>query len=66
MKNDTLAELEAELRRQDRELAAIETTLRSLDDVELAVPTAFLDELERITTVPTTAPAIASEFAIRC
>ena len=48
--NDPLETLQAELARQNESLSAIEQTLRNLgEDVQLAVPRTFLDELEELT-----------------
>jgi hypothetical protein len=48
--NDALETQKAELARQNESLAAIEQTLRGLDDgVQLAIPQAFFDELEELT-----------------
>jgi hypothetical protein len=48
--NDPLETLQAELARQNETLSAFEQTLRALgDDVELAIPRTFLDELEELT-----------------
>ena len=48
--NDPLETLQAELARQNESLSAFEQTLRGLgDDVQLAVPQTFFDELEELT-----------------
>lgn len=65
MKNETptLSALEAELARQDEALESFESTLTSLGDVELAIPRAFFDELEDVTSRHTT--TIEMPFGIR-
>jgi len=45
---ESLREIEAELARQDEAWQEVESFLASLDDVELAVPQTFLDELEEL------------------
>lgn len=50
MNDQTLKSLEAELERQNASFAEFENALRDLGDVELAVPHAFLEELDELTT----------------
>jgi hypothetical protein len=45
-------------------LADLEQALHALGEVELPIPTAFFDELEALTTVPTTNDAMPF-FGIR-
>jgi hypothetical protein len=64
MNDEKLTELAAEMDRQNEALAEIEATMRALGDVELAVPKAFLDELDELTTPRTPTPAIFT-YALR-
>jgi hypothetical protein len=60
----TIEEMEAELARQDAELERFETAVCALGDVELAVPTAVLQELDELTLSRTTNPTMPV-FGIR-
>jgi hypothetical protein len=51
MTNEAMAALEAELLRQNAALTEFNDALRSLGDVELQVPAAFLEELDEVTQV---------------
>ncbi len=62
--NDKLSELAAEMDRQNQMFAEIEVSLRAFGEVELAVPQAFLDELDELTTPCSHTPAMPA-FAIR-
>jgi hypothetical protein len=64
MNDDKLNAITAEIERQNETLKELEATLRSLGDVELAVPQAFLDELDELTTTRPTTPAMPI-FGIR-
>lgn len=63
--NDTLEKMQAEIERQDEAFAAFEKTLRDLGDVELAVPHAFLEELEELARPQNPNPPTMPLFGIR-
>ena len=48
MNDETLSEIAAQVQQQNDVLLQLETTLRTLGDVELSVPKAFLEELDEL------------------
>jgi hypothetical protein len=64
MNDDKLNAIAAEIERQNEALEELEATLQSLGDVELAIPQAFLDELDELTTPRPPTPAMPI-FGIR-
>ncbi|MDF2692029.1 MAG: hypothetical protein K0S65_412 [Labilithrix sp.] len=58
MNEQKLSEMAAEMQRQNEAFAEVEATLKSLGDVELAVATAFLEELDELTTPPNPNPTM--------
>lgn len=65
MNDEKLKSLEAELERQNALLAEFESTLRALGDVELAVPHAFLDELDELSAPRVHNPNPTPFFGVR-
>jgi hypothetical protein len=64
MNDEKLKTIAAEIERQNEALKELEATLQSLGDVELAVPHAFVDELDELTKPRPPTPAMPT-FGIR-
>ena len=62
--DDELDAIAADIERQNEGLKELETTLRALGDVELAVPKAFFEDLEDATAPRAQTPAMPV-FGIR-
>lgn len=65
MNDEKLSKIAAEIEQQNEALAELEGTLRTLGDVDLEVPKAFLEELDELTAPRAATNPAMSVYGIR-